>query len=176
MTRARPTITREKFTRNNWLKRRNEMPVAVLQTNLNRPSIEQLKRAFAHVPGLTAADAYILGQDAYGVLVKDFSTEQAIAIQRALRSEGIETEIVDHGLLPPIPPSKHVQRFDITPEHLVIYDPLNRTFALEWKHITMISAGAVKLSEFVTMREPSPLDSFDVVSGPVAFRSVKGDS
>jgi hypothetical protein len=125
------------------------MPYAVLQTDLNPPGIDQLQRAFAMVPGLTSADAHILGRDAFGILVKDFSEKQAGALQGALRGEGVETEIVDQSFLPELPPKKLVQRLDCSAEHLLIYDPLGRSFALDWRHIMFIAAGAVPLTEFV---------------------------
>ena len=128
------------------------MPYAVLQTELRTPTIEQMARAFRSVPGLTPADAQILGRDAFGILVKDFSEAQAGKLQGALRDEGVETEIVEQSLLPALPPIKFVHRLDCTPEHLLIYDPLGKTFALEWRHIMFIAAGAVRLTEFV--REP----------------------
>ena len=129
------------------------MPYAVLQTNLNTPSNEQLARAFRSVPGLTPADAHILGRDAFGILVKDFSEAQAGALQGALRAEGVETEIVEQSLLPALPPTKFVHRLDCTPEHLLIYDPLEKTFALDWRHIMFIAAGQVRLTEFVHKSE-----------------------
>jgi hypothetical protein len=129
------------------------MPYAVLQTDLNPPSFELLRRVFPLVPGLTAGDAAILGKDAFGVLVKNFSEEQASALQGALRREGIETEIVDQSFLPELPPTKFVSRVDYLPEHLLIYDPLGRSFPLPWPHLMFIAAGNVKLSEFVRERE-----------------------
>ncbi len=128
------------------------MRCAVLQTALEMPAIERLQRAFRHVPGFAPADAHILGADAFGVLVKDVSADQATAMQAALRAEDIETEIIDQALLPALPVVKQVHRLDCTPENLVIHDPLGRTFPLPWPHVTLIAAGAVVLSEFTTHR------------------------
>ena len=125
------------------------MRYAVLQTDLNPPGLELLRRAFRTVPGLTPYDANILGHDAFGILVKDFSAEQAAALQGALRIEGLETEIVEQSLLPELPPAKLVQRLDYQPEHLLIFDPLGNSFPLEWRHVLLIAAGAVRLNEFV---------------------------
>jgi hypothetical protein len=130
------------------------MPYAVLQTELGKPTIEQMVRAFRSVPGLTPADAHILGNDAFGIMVKNFSELQALAMQGALRAEGVETEIVDQALLPVLPAKHIVHRLDCTPEHLLIYDPVGRSFALDWRHITLIAAGAVRLTEFVRERQP----------------------
>src|SRR6185503_18589726 len=104
----------------------DRMRYAVLQTDLNPPAIDQLQRAFRSVPGLTASDAFILGKDAFGILVKDLSEEQAGALQGALRIEGIKTEIVDHALLPPLPQTHFVRQMECSPENLLIFDPLGR--------------------------------------------------
>jgi hypothetical protein len=127
---------------------------AVLQTDLRPPDHGQLLRAFEKVPGLTRYDATILGRDAFGVLVKDFSAEQAAALQGALRVEGVETEIVEQTRLPEMPPTKLVHRLECQPEHLLIYDPLGNSFPLPWRHVLLIAAGAVRLNEFVRQRKP----------------------
>jgi hypothetical protein len=132
------------------------MRYAVLQTDLTPPAIDQLRRAFKSVPGLTAGDAFILGHDAFGILVKDLSEDQAGALQGALRIEGIETEIVDHTLLPPLPQTHFVRQMECSPGHLLIFDPLGRQFALEWRHIMCIAAGAVRLTDFVPRKHESP--------------------
>jgi hypothetical protein len=153
------------------------MPLAVLQTTLMpAPSLKQLQRAFAHVPGLTPYDARILGRDAFGVLVKDCSAEQAAALRGGLLSVGIETEVIDQALLPAVPVSKHVHRLDITPEHLVVYDPLNRTFRLEWQHITLVAAGAVRLSQFVPVRREPVYNPFLAIKGDAEFEALEGQT
>ena len=130
------------------------MRYAVLQTDLKPLELELLRRAFRNVPGLTPYDANILGNDAYGVLVKNFSSEQAVALQGALRAEGVETEIVEQSHLPELPPAKLVQRLDCQPDHLLIFDPLGNNFPLEWRHIQLIAAGAVRLNDFVRYQKP----------------------
>jgi hypothetical protein len=133
----------------------------VLQTELGKPTIEQMARAFRSVPGLTPFDAQILGNDAFGILVKNFSEPQALAMQGALRAEGVETETVDQALLPVLPAKHIVHRLDCTPEHLLIYDPVGRSFALDWQHITLIATGAVRLTEFVRERQPRQKISYN---------------
>ncbi len=137
------------------------MPYAVLQSKLNAPSLEQLQRAFRFVQGLTAYDARILGNDAFGILVKDLSAQQAASLQGALRIEGFETEIVDQALLPSMPPTHFLRRCDALPQHLLLYDPLGRSFPLEWPHVLIVAAGAVRLTEFVQQRRERPLVRYD---------------
>ncbi len=136
------------------------MRYAVLQTDLNPPAIDQLQRAFKSVAGLglTAGDAFILGRDAFGILVKDLSEEQAGRLQGALHIEGVETEIAEQTLLPLLPQTHFVRRMECLPEHLMIFDPLGRAFALEWQHVMCIAAGAVRITEFVQRQhEMTPL-------------------
>src|SRR2546423_2858122 len=146
------------------------MPYAVLQIDLNAPNVEQMARAFRSVPGLTAADAHILGHDAFGILVKDFSEQQAGALQAALRREGVETEVVEQSLLPALPPTHFVHQLDCTPEHLLIYDPIGKSFALEWRHVIFVAAGAVLLTDFVReQREPKARVTTGRYQTPVYF-------
>ncbi len=133
------------------------MRYAVLQTDLNPPGLELLRRAFRTVPGLTPYDAGILGNDAFGILVKNLSAEQATALQGALRCEGMETEIVEQSLLPDLPSAKLVNRLECEPEHVLIYDPLGNSFPLEWRHVLLIAAGAVRVNEFVRQQKPRPV-------------------
>ena len=119
------------------------MPFAVMQTGMVRPTLEHLKNAFHGVPGLTPADAAIKGRDAFGMLVKELTSEQALGIKAGLAAQGIETETVDQATLPPLPETRHIHRLDCTPEALVIYDPLGRSFPLEWRHVLILAAGKV---------------------------------
>ena len=130
------------------------MPYAVLQTDLDKPNVEELRRAARSVPGLTPADAHILGNDAFGILVRGFSEQQAAALQGALRVEGVETELVEQTLLPPLPEIRFVHRLDCTPEHLLIYDPLGKNFPLEWRYVMFVAVGSVRLTDFVQKKRP----------------------
>jgi hypothetical protein len=110
--------------------------------------VDQLKRAFQGIPGLTQADAAIHCKDAFGIVVRSFPSERARALQAALSREGVETEVVEDASLPIMPQVRHVSRLDCTPDALLIYDPLGRNFPLEWKNIGLIAAGQVAVSEF----------------------------
>ena len=124
------------------------MRYAVMQKSLEPPSVEQLQKAFRSVPGLTAADAHILGNDAFGILVKNFSDEDAATLQNALATEGVETEIVPETTLPAMPPAKFVTRAECGRDALMIYDPAGRKFPVEWQHVMLVAAGCVRLTDF----------------------------
>jgi hypothetical protein len=133
------------------------MSYAVVQKELTELPIDALRRAFRHVPGLTALDAQVIGNDAFGILVKDFPLENATAMQGALRGEGIETEIVETAQLPLMPPTKQLRRLGCSEAGLELFDPLGRSFVVAWQHVMLLAAGAVKTSEFVRKVEMKPV-------------------
>jgi hypothetical protein len=128
------------------------MTCSLMQKGLAPPTAEQLKLAFCKVPGLTAVDATVLGRDAFGVLARSFERERAEALKSALAAEGVETEVVEDGSLPVLPEARLVHRIDCTPDALVIYDPLGRSFPLKWENVMLIAAGRVNLIEFKDVR------------------------
>ncbi len=130
------------------------MPYAVMQKTPEPPTVEQLKNAFRAVPGLTEVDAGTLGKDAFGVVVRGFELEAATALKTALAAQGVDTEVVDEATLPKLPESRQVHRADCTPEGLVIYDPMDRSFTLGWQNIWVIAAGMVRMSDFLRVDVP----------------------
>ena len=120
---------------------------AILQTSLEVPEAEAVRRAFKRISFLTPADASIVLRDAFGVLFRNLSHEDANAVLGALASEGIVAEAVEHSHLPELPPTKFVKRIELRPDELIIYDPLGRKFGLEWGHVALVSAGLVPVEE-----------------------------
>jgi len=125
------------------------MPYAVMQKMPEPPTVEQLKNAFRGVPGLTEVDASTLGKDAFGIVVRGLEFEPASVLKAALAAQGVETEVVDEATLPKLPESRQVHRADCTPEGLMIYDPMDRSFCLGWQNIWVIAAGMVRMSDFM---------------------------
>lgn len=137
------------------------MPYSVLQAELNPPAFDKLRRAFRSVPGLTELDAHTLGQDAFGILVKNFPIENAMALQGALRREGVETVVVDQAQLPALPTTKFVHRLTCTEAGLEIFDPLGRSFIVAWGHVMLVAAGPVRLVDFVNHKVSRPTVRFN---------------
>ena len=146
------------------------MPYAVMQKTPEPPTLEQLKNAFRGVPGLTEVDASTLGKDAYGVVVRGFELEPATALKAALAAQGVDTEVVDEAALPKLPESRQVHRADCTPEGLVIYDPMDRSFTLGWQNIWVIAAGMVRMSDFTRIEVRDRPISTGRYTPPVAYR------
>ncbi|MGA2541710.1 MAG: hypothetical protein ABSG78_09185 [Verrucomicrobiota bacterium] len=124
------------------------MNCAVLQTDLEPPSAEQLQNAFRQVPELTAMDAAVLGKDAFGLLAKGFDLAQAAAMQSALAAQGVATEVVEEAALTELPPPKPLTKVEFTPEALQIADFMGRIVPLEWHDILVIAAGRARLVDF----------------------------
>jgi hypothetical protein len=116
---------------------------ALLQLSLEPPGIDQLKRAFTSVRCLVDSDAHGLANDAFGILVRDLAAEDAHRLQSALKTEGVDTELVPMTLLPKNPPTKFVRRIELGQDSLLIFDPIGRPVPVEWRHLMLIATGTV---------------------------------
>jgi hypothetical protein len=140
---------------------------AVLQQTLDIPDVERLKRAFRGQPGLVPADAHSLANDAYGILVKGQSAEDARSLCEALRREGVGTLVVAESELPVLPPTKFLHRVECLPDGLRVYDTIGRDFMVEWGHVMLIAAGSVRKSEFKRIEETSTVTRYTASRTPV---------
>ena len=127
------------------------MNFAVLQKTLDIPPVEKIEQALKSIEGFTRLDAYTFANDAYGILVKNLSAEQANAFAQALYVQGVETDVVSQSELPALPQTKFVHQLDCTTDGLTIYDSIGRSFSLEWKYVMMIAAGCVRMIDFERM-------------------------
>ena len=125
------------------------------------PTAEQLREAFRSVPGLTAADAQILRANAFGILVRRFTPENAAKLCATLAAQGYEAEVVDEAALPALPQTRFVQRLDCTAEALLVYDLVGRAVPLAWNDVVMVAAGRVKLMEIVRKVVTDPVVHYD---------------
>ena len=148
---------------------------AVLQTSPEPATMEQLRTAYRNVPGIPAVDAARFCDDKFGLLARNLKGEQATALQAGLRTQGIESEVLEEKALPPLPPAKTLRRLEFTPEALMVYDPLGRKFPIEWSHVMLIAAGNVQQAAFQRNREEREVESTAYVHGviPVRVRETK---
>jgi len=136
---------------------------AILQKSLEIPPVSALRKAFKTVRCLTDVDAHTLANDAYGILVKNLSAEDASTLHLALKSQGVETEILPDPLLPKVPSTKFVKRVECGDDALLIFDPLGRKFPVVWGHVMLIALGNVLVMETTRrekLREQSLSDHF----------------
>jgi len=121
----------------------NPRQFAVLQTDLSSPTAEQLKRAFRSFSNLTDADAVRLAVGAHGILFRHENRDAARAFQGALQAEGIPTALVAEDELPNLPEARVLQRLEISPEALKVFDLLGRPTSISWAEVALLAAGAV---------------------------------
>lgn len=111
---------------------------------------------FRAVKCLTDYDAHAMAADAFGILVNNLSPQDAAALRGAFRVENVETEVVDDSTLPVLPPSKMVQRLECLSAGQKVFDPMGRSFGVNWGHVMLVAAGHVKLTvDLVAQPEPS---------------------
>lgn len=131
------------------------MAYAIMQKELAAPPLEQLADAFRVLPTLTALDAQTVVNDAFGILLRGLDLESASALQDALLKKGLETDVVEEAELPALPPARMVKQMEFLPAHLLMYDPMGRSFNLPSRDIMLIAAGNVRLPEYKRAHGPA---------------------
>ncbi|PYJ60481.1 MAG: hypothetical protein DME24_09275 [Verrucomicrobia bacterium] len=140
------------------------MSYAILQVDV-APTADQLKRAVKSLKTLTEADAVKMAVEARGILLKNLSLEDSAALQRALQSEGVPTEMIEANQLPKLPDAKFVRRMELRPEALLVYDPVGRAVPLPWQQIALLSAGAVRHFDLSQTRREETVRTYDPIRG-----------
>ncbi|SRR6266540_4214340 len=141
------------------------MSYALVQNDALAPTLEQLKRAFKTVLTLTDADAVKVANEACGILLKNLSRDRATTLKTALHGEGVPTEVVEATQLPKLPDPKFVRRMEFQLHALLFYDPLGRAVPVEWKHVALVSAGAVRHFGMSTTKSEEMVHGFSPVRG-----------
>jgi hypothetical protein len=122
---------------------------AILQQSIDSPpTVEQLERAFATIPGLTRYDGARQAKDAYGILAAGLPPDRAEALRQSLHAQGVETFVADEAALPALPPPKTLTRADPLPQALLLYDALGRPQPTAWADVTFLAAGNVVMTDF----------------------------
>ncbi len=120
------------------------MQYVVVQKETTAPDAEQWRQALKPVKHLAEADAARLAREVRGLLIKNVSLEEGLAVQKALQAEGVPTEVVPASELPKLPNAKFVKRLEFQPQALLVYDPLGRALPVPWTEVSLLSAGAVR--------------------------------
>ena len=102
------------------------MPFLLVQTSLTPPEVEPVQRALRAARLFHPLDAHSFVRDAFGVLVKGISAEDAARLQAALAVEGVKLDIVDEAQWPALPPAKRIVRAACEPGLFLPLDPLGR--------------------------------------------------
>jgi len=122
---------------------------AIVHTRLEPLTLEQLRRSFRGVPGLTPHDASTVCSEGCGIVGRNFTAAQAAALQANLRNDGVPVEIVAEARLPVLPPGKTIHRIQITPEAMLIDHLIRGTVPIPWDQVFVIAAGSVQLATLI---------------------------
>ncbi len=120
------------------------MLCALLQTELEPPSSDALRRAFEQVEGLTVHDSHTMVRGAHGILIHRMPEKLARQIHQVLADEDIETDLVDQQkLFNVLPNARTIRRLTIGADGLVTYDMMDRPHTTPWEHVTLVAGGMV---------------------------------
>ncbi|HVM61879.1 MAG TPA: hypothetical protein VMV72_13535 [Verrucomicrobiae bacterium] len=117
---------------------------ALLQTSLGQPIDRQtLEEAVMATEGLAKPDCAGLVREPFGIIAADLSQDDALALQAALRSRNIETEVIDASALPVLPQPRYVRALKLTDSGIGLVDFYDRETSYEWPHIVFAAAGGL---------------------------------
>ncbi|MBM3848304.1 MAG: hypothetical protein FJ405_18705 [Verrucomicrobia bacterium] len=133
------------------------MNFALVQETLERPSVEALQRAFQMSKIFTSYDAHILSKDAFGILARRLTREQAMQLTHDLARAGITgVRPVEERALPQTPPAKILNKLECHPDCLRIFDAIGRPIDVAWGHLWLVTSGQVMESGFERKSVPIP--------------------
>jgi hypothetical protein len=114
---------------------------ALVQKSMTRPEVTALERAFACGRGLTPADARFVADDAFGLLARNLSLEDALFLQLSLGTEGIEVEVVPESALPRAADAELFSYLECQDGRLVLFNALEQIFETECDAVSILCAG-----------------------------------
>ncbi len=140
-------------------------PYALVQSEATAPTAAQWKRAFKPLARRTEADAVKLANEAFGVLLRNLPLDEAGGLQRVLSDDGVPVAVVEMNELPRLPDPRFIRRAELSPEALVVFDPLGRPVRVEWDRIALIAAGACRHFGLSETRTEERVVTFDPIRG-----------
>ena len=132
------------------------MRFALLQTGPNKPSLQQLKRAFRVLPDMLELDLNATSfKDAYGIIMRGLDEPSAELLKDSLQHEDVSVRVVPETELPTIPLGRAVRTLRFTPSHFEAIDPLERVSTVPWNQVIFVAAGHIGRSPLETGRAAS---------------------
>ncbi len=116
----------------------------VVQEEVQPLQSETLKGALRMVKRFAETDLVRMTRDAYGILARNLSLEEATLVQRALAEKGVPSQCLPASQWPKLPDARYVKRLELGPDALAVYDPLGRAVPVPWAQLAVVSAGAVR--------------------------------
>lgn len=117
------------------------MTYALLQTTMEAPPVEALRRAFLSSTSLSPADAVFVADDAYGILARDLDGEDAQNIAATLAADGVHVELVAEADLPRLPEASPFVGFQLHEDYIRLLNALEEPTDVPYRGIRLIAAG-----------------------------------
>lgn len=117
------------------------MTYALLQTTMEAPPIEALRKAFLSSNTLSAADAVFVADDAFGILARDLSGDDAQNVAASLQAEGVDVELVAEADLPRLPEPGLFVGFQFHPDFIRLLNAREEPTDVPYKGIRLVAAG-----------------------------------
>jgi len=117
----------------------------LLQRSLDHTiSREVLEDASLAAPQITRADGVFIQRALFGIVVRDLDAANANAFQSALRSRGVETDIVRNSELMKLPPFRVARGLRIEPDAIVETDVYGRDHPYPRVMWALAAAGCIR--------------------------------
>ncbi|MEI6341193.1 MAG: hypothetical protein WCR07_04495 [Verrucomicrobiota bacterium] len=117
------------------------MTYALMQTTMEAPPIEALRKAFLSSHALSAADAMFVADDAYGILARDLDGDDAQNVAASLAAEGVHVELVAEGDLPRLPEPALFVGFQFYPQFLRLLNAREEPTDVPYRGIRLVAVG-----------------------------------
>lgn len=117
------------------------MTYALMQTTMEAPPVEALRKAFLTSTALSAADAVFVADDAYGILARDLQGEDAQNIAASLAADGVNVELVAEGDLPRLPEPAVFVGFQFHDHCLRLLNALEEPTDVPYPGIRLVALG-----------------------------------
>lgn len=117
---------------------------AVLQTSLEQPiDRETLEEAVMATEALSPPDCARLVRELFGIIARDLSQADALALQAALQARDIPTEVVEESRLPALPQPRRVRALNLTEAGIELIDLYDQVTSYEWQHLVFAAGGGL---------------------------------
>jgi len=117
------------------------MTYALMQTTMEAPPVESLRKAFLTSTALAPADAVFVADDAYGILARDLQGEDAQNIAASLASDGVHVELVAEADLPRLPEPTLFVGFQFHDHFLRLLNALEAPTDVPYRGIRLVAVG-----------------------------------